>query len=524
MGYLSNSLRTGNPLLDGLISSLVIAAASYLFSNRRALIAELQRMLCQTSALASVTVMEHDTSSREGFTGTVSVTNLDYDSLIWYVTQVVPCFDGYAAKSLSFFESGKTKIRDSFLPVRNHPICIFRSVPPSRSDTGRGRGRGRGYFITLTYTYDIVGSESYHRDWRLILKYHGSNGGWNIRRFCRETGDPIPIKVLREFMVGVRTDYVARLRSQDWRQQLFRLHVAREDKRGNARSGGGKVSWKGSPTHSSKTFDTVVLDDDTKARLVHDLHSFLDSETWYATMGLSYRRGYMFYGPPGTGKTSLVLAAANAARYDIYALDLSKLRDDGELEDAFEAMPEKCLIIMEDVDCMHVAVRRRTTSKIEERRKSDGGYESHINDSGDGLPEEQDHHAKPLLTLSSLLNSMDGVANNHGRIFVLTTNHPERLDPALVRPGRVDHSLHLGMCSRTQVYEFFDLYYGIDGVSRLRDTETKLLAAYPSSSLPGEGASPAHVSSVLQQFKNDPAKAVEVLSDVQGSRGGDRLY
>ena len=76
-------------------------------------------------------------------------------------------------------------------------------------------------------------------------------------------------------------------------------------------------------------------------------------------MGLSYKHGYMFHGPPGTGKTSLVLAIANRAKYDIYSLDLSKIRNDTILDEAFDILPEKCIVMFEDIDCMNECVKSR---------------------------------------------------------------------------------------------------------------------------------------------------------------------
>ena len=112
----------------------------------------------------------------------------------------------------------------------------------------------------------------------------------------------------------------------------------------------------------------------------------------------------------------------------------------------------------------------------------------------------------PAYTLSALLNHLDGSGASHGRIVVMTTNHVEVLDPALIRPGRADVHLRLGMCSRQQIRAFFGLFYA-------DAPPPEMLHALPDNTL-----SPAEVSCTMLQFRNRPLRAVERLAALAGER------
>jgi len=246
-----------------------------------------------------------------------------------------------------------------------------------------------------------------------------------------------------------------------------------------------ELSWSGHHTHN-KSFATVAIDAAKKRELEHDIDSFLGAEEWYKTMGLSYKLGYMLHGPPGTGKTSIVLAISNRARYHIYSMDLSKFSCDAELEEAFEKLPERCMVLLEDVDCMTHVVKRRDAPENEHAA---------LNDDVSPLSSNR-------LTLSAILNAIDGAGSNHGRIFVMTTNHLDELDPALVRSGRVDMTVHLGLCTHDQIRAMFDIYYGPQA-----DREAdEVCAAIPEGKI-----SPARVSCVMQHHASDSFRASRAL-------------
>jgi hypothetical protein len=432
---------------------------------------------------------------------------MDYDALLWYNITHKCVFQGYKAKTLSYVD-GKDKkmndiIRDAILPVRDVPIHI-----ESLRD---------GCSITLTSTYDEYGPNSNIRNDRLVLDLIEANSAglsWTMLISSKERDEmrTTHLNALRLFMVKVRGYYHAQLKSQEWEQTLYRMHVKYDDTLKKS-----TVEWKGNLTHSTKTFDTVILDSCVKEELCADLETFLLSEKWYSSMGLSYKHGYMFHGPPGTGKTSLVLAIANRAKYDIYSLDLSKIRNDTILDEAFDILPEKCIVMFEDIDCMNECVKSRdlriSDLVTKELKKLPANNNDTIIDET-GAKADKSYDDKRTVSLNALLNNLDGVANNHGRIFILTTNHPEVLDPALVRYGRVDMSIEVGMCSHEQISNFFYLYYRPlydDPASTVTKTSVDAQVAELNIRHAEGTFSPAQISSTLQQFKYSPGKAVKKL-------------
>lgn len=158
----------------------------------------------------------------------------------------------------------------------------------------------------------------------------------------------------------------------------------------------------------------------------------MSSADWYTTKGVPYRRGYLMYGPPGTGKTSFVQAVASALGLNICYLNLSggNLDDDG-LNMLLNNAPMRSIILLEDIDAIFV-----------ERNSV-----------------QQQQMMGHSVTFSGLLNALDGVRSQEGRILMMTTNHREKLDPALLRPGRADMHVELNYASEKQMKGLFKKFY-----------------------------------------------------------------
>ncbi|KAJ3835623.1 mitochondrial chaperone BCS1 [Lentinula raphanica] len=180
------------------------------------------------------------------------------------------------------------------------------------------------------------------------------------------------------------------------------------------------------PLHS------VVLDNGIAASIENDLQSFLSRR-------IPYRRGYLLHGPPGSGKSSYIQALAGSLNYNLCLLNLSErgLGDD-KLTYLLSTVPERSFVLIEDVDA---AFNKRVQT-------SEDGYQSSV-------------------TFSGFLNALDGVASGEERIVFLTTNHVERLDPALIRPGRVDFTQYVGDATPTQAQTLFERFYGTEPVETI---------------------------------------------------------
>ena len=195
------------------------------------------------------------------------------------------------------------------------------------------------------------------------------------------------------------------------------------------------TSWEkfGEPRRK-RPLESVILDEGVKERIVSDVKDFLNSGKWYYDRGIPYRRGYLLHGPPGTGKSSFIQALAGELDYNIAMLDLSERgMTDDRLNYLLTIIPRRTLVLLEDADAAFS--RRRVQT-------------------------DADGYRGANVTFSGLLNALDGVASAEERLLFLTTNHAERLDEALVRPGRVDMTIRLGEASRWQIERLWDRFYG----------------------------------------------------------------
>lgn len=178
---------------------------------------------------------------------------------------------------------------------------------------------------------------------------------------------------------------------------------------------------------------SVVLDEGVKEGIVADVKDFIARQEWYAERGIPYRRGYLLFGPPGSGKSSFIHAIAGELNFAIATVNLSErgMADD-KLAMMMQKLPARTIVLLEDADAAFV-----------NRKQMDS-----------------DGYSGSTVTFSGLLNALDGLSAGEERIAFLTTNHIDRLDPALIRPGRVDMIVRVGEATRYQAGQMFDRFYG----------------------------------------------------------------
>ncbi|KAK9048164.1 hypothetical protein SSX86_032873 [Deinandra increscens subsp. villosa] len=188
------------------------------------------------------------------------------------------------------------------------------------------------------------------------------------------------------------------------------------------------------------SFQTLAMDPVKKQEIIDDLTTFSNGEEFYNRIGRAWKRGYLLYGPPGTGKSTMIAAMANFLGYDIYDLELTAVKDNTELRRLLIETTSKSIIVIEDIDCsMDLTGQRKKEVKEEEEEKDN---------SKPMKPPENNEAKASKVTLSGLLNFVDGLWSACGgdRLIVFTTNHVEKLDPALIRRGRMDKHVELAYC------------------------------------------------------------------------------
>ncbi|KAL5582419.1 hypothetical protein UlMin_014861 [Ulmus minor] len=191
------------------------------------------------------------------------------------------------------------------------------------------------------------------------------------------------------------------------------------------------------------SFQTIAMKPEKKQEIMEDLIAFSQAEEFYARIGRAWKRGYLLFGPPGTGKSTMIAAMANLLNYDIYDLELTSVKDNTELRRLLIETSSKSIIVIEDIDCsLDLTGQRR-----KEKKKEEEGKEKEKDPKKKPAKEERDNRSSQV-TLSGLLNFIDGLWSACGgeRLIVFTTNYVEKLDPALIRKGRMDKHIELSFC------------------------------------------------------------------------------
>jgi len=189
-----------------------------------------------------------------------------------------------------------------------------------------------------------------------------------------------------------------------------------------------------------RLMNSIYIDEDIKSKLLNDIRNFLEREDEYDRFGIPYKKTYLLTGIPGSGKTSIIKAICNEIGYSLSMLSLQKEFDNNSLLHAFGNLEKNSVLLLEDIDC------------IFEHRKASSDT--------------------PFLSFSNLLNILDGVLYKHGIIIFITTNHPEKLDQALMRMGRIDMIIQLNYPKEQEIKKLF-----MDINDKLA-TEDELLVIY----------------------------------------------
>lgn len=178
-----------------------------------------------------------------------------------------------------------------------------------------------------------------------------------------------------------------------------------------------------------RPIDTVYLKKNMLKEILTDVEKFLDPKTGalYHSLGRPYKRNYMLEGLAGTGKTTLIYAIASTLDMSVAILNFNTQVDDNVFIKAMQRLPDNSILVLEDVDCL-----------FEERKKN------------------EDHRS--MITFSGLLNILDGLMHKDGLLTFMTTNYKNKLDGALIRPGRVDRVYHFDFMSKEQIKKMCEKY------------------------------------------------------------------
>lgn len=304
---------------------------------------------------------------------------------------------------------------------------------------------------------------------------------------------------------------------------------------------GSRLNWSRLTSKPRRALDTVILDAAQKGNILADIDEYMDeaTSTFYGNHGIPYRRGYLFHGPPGVGKTSFALALASRFNLDVYVLTLLDHElTDSDLMSLLNQLPGRSLLLLEDIDTAGLSSRKsKSTSSYRRQNRRRGGVSSKPTSTTkqsktdregtiDASDSDSDLESASTsrVSLSGLLNAIDGVAAPEGHILIMTTNKPYDLDDALVRAGRISVRVAFTNATKVQAEEIFRrMYDDLPGEmlrkegaadTSIRSSSSLLddLAKQFAQLLPEKEYSPADLQDYLLVHKKDPVKAVRDLS------------
>lgn len=206
---------------------------------------------------------------------------------------------------------------------------------------------------------------------------------------------------------------------------------------------------------NKRSLNSVIIDNTVKTHVIESIDNFLKSREWYDKHGVSYKHSIFLHGSPGTGKTSIIKALSSHYDRPLYIINMAMVND-YNIDELFHNIPQKSIVVMEDIDCVNnVNVASRGSDEQDEREFVKRNLKNILED----RPTPNSVSATGL-SLSSILNVLDGIKPLDDIIIFMTTNFIENIDPAILRKGRTDDIIEIKPLTKDGVNEYLTYSFG----------------------------------------------------------------
>ena len=466
-----DKFKTGTPFIDAFVTTIILTGVTYVyqFINNRVL------------KLIEV------------------IKNMDYDVKHWFYKKNMVEYEGKIALSTTYYEGSLNKsntFSDRFKALWDFIIknigdneSINHIKEYSFDNKTCNNDRDLGIYMVVQNDKFLISKE--HEIYAYTTIYdeqqdEDNNSGKNQKNKSRM--EKIVIKLfsyksdtntIKAFVDDITKEYIASIEDlRDNKKFIYTLTKAKyEDDRYEL--------WDENLFSSTRKFSNIFFKE--KGNIIKKLDFFMNNKEWYYEKGIPYSIGIGMHGPPGTGKTSLIKAIANYTNRHVIVISLKLIKTKKELDSIFfeerynrvnkkgSVSFDKKIIVFEDIDCVGDIVLDREKNKNKNitglGKKldfEDLSPTSNIN-MGDLLETiaatEKETEKKMVLpkmpnddepiTLDDILNLWDGIRETPGRIMIISSNHYHDLDPALIRPGRIDITLELSYATHEIIKEIY---------------------------------------------------------------------
>jgi hypothetical protein len=428
--------KTGNTLYDMLISYLIIYFINYVYQNiniltniKKYLISYINLLINNNISAEIIIEAQNTISERCGVKISKFMYSKSFQAITYYIKKNIT--EGvYSKREPDKNERESNPVFDLFIPDQVRPFLIDDNI-----------------YCTIKIYEDIYESNKEKMDLnkKHIIKLFSYNK--NIKVFH--------IEKFIEKCLYIYKKYTIEKSIED---TYYFCYI-------NSDNNGTLLNFNEKILKTNKTFKTVFFEQ--KDEYIKKLNFFINNQSWYNNKGIPYHLGILLHGLPGTGKTSIIKSTLEMTGRNAITIPLSRIKTCGEFENIFfedeinnKNIPtDKRIYIFEDIDCLADIINDREFDKKDDNKKSlEWELLSKLVDDNKKITVNPDDE----LNLSCILNIFDGIIEMPGRIIILTTNYPEKIDKALLRYGRIDLNIELKKASNKVTLDILSSFYDID--------------------------------------------------------------
>jgi hypothetical protein len=467
---LFNSIKTGDPIIDTFLTTIILSIfswfvtwlydhqidriisnfsyddlKSYIFKKNTIIIEGRKSSI--TSSYSSVCNISSVYSNRFKAVWNHIINNIDNNNSIFTIKE------NHTNYQSSGVDSGR-KILDSFMVYQNKHFVIDKDIYAKTE-------------IEHESDKDDREKTSVKTDKIIIYIYSYK----------------LPLFELKNYIDNITENYLMSIKDN----RLNKKFIYSLDKVENKDEESPYDCWREDVFESYRSFKNIFFDG--KQQLIEKIDFFLNNKKWYHEKGIPYSLGIGLHGPPGTGKTSFIKALANYTNRHIVMISLKIIKTKNQLEKLFfentynddnekySISWDKKILVFEDIDCIGDIIldREKKEKEKEKQKKKNNKKNEEKKEDNDNVKvsdilqticelNEPTTTILPikeqLITLDDILNLWDGIRETPGRILIISSNHYDKLDPALVRPGRIDITHELSNASHSTISEIYLHLFG----------------------------------------------------------------